>query len=279
MSFLHGPILTSCYTLDQVADCIKRGGYNALKVVTGWGAPGDGWNAERMTRVARMVERLVVRTVAGDPSYNNGSHAFPLAQQVVQEIAPWYRVRADILIEIGNEPNLPGWSEDSCWDYRWHLQEAITQCRAQFPKAKLISPAPMLAANTNPRRWIEIAADQLHRCDYIGIHVYEFDAWLREEQRKGSTAQLETMRQLYTPRFFDKPWLMTEYGINDVETAPIVKGRRAAAMVRRQRSTPVLPTQVQGALYYHFCATGDHQPEYHLWPLGDDGYKQAWEGR
>lgn len=273
---IHGPVLTQCHSLDQVQAAIANGGYNALKVVTGWGSP-EGWTRGAMTRVANMVEHVVVRTVAGDPSYADGRFGLPIPKNVLTEIGPWYTVRPDIWIELGNEPNRAGWSEAQCWTYRYYLALSIAECRHAFPRARLIAPAALLQPDTNPGRWLEICADIMRTCDAIGVHAYEFDAWLRSEQRHGSTGQLAQLRDLYARLFAGQQWLLTEYGIHDPGTPPDVKGRRYAAMLRRKASTPALPPQIIGALYYHLCFDGAVDPSYHIAPAGDAAYKKAWQ--
>lgn len=268
-----GPILTQCASLDQVRASVVAGGYSALKVVTGWGAPGSGWDRASMSRAATMTKHLIVRTVAGDPSYDGGKCEHPIAQQVVQEIGPWYTIRPDLLIEIGNEPNIhPQWDDGFAWVYRWHLQETINACRAAFPAARLIAPALILDPLHRPRRWLEIVADKMRECHYIGVHAYEHDAFSPTEQRKGTTGQFTTLRDLHTRFFGDKPWILSEYGINDAETPAATKGRRYANLVRRG-----LPPQVVGALHYHLCFALDHQPQYHIAPSGDSAFRAEWD--
>lgn len=272
---IHGPILTQASSLAPVAACIKRGGYTALKVITGWGLP-SGWTRQAMTQAAQMVPHLIVRTVAGDPSYNGGKQRFPYFQAVAQEIAPWYTVRPQLYIEIGNEPNLFGWDEDGCWAYRWYLEQTIRVCRETFPQAKLIAPALLLEERCRPRRWLELCSDVMWACDAIGVHAYEHDAWLASEQRHGTTGQMELLRRLYGQFFPKHSWLLTEYGINDPATAPRVKGQRYAALAYRKASTPSLPPQVKGALYYHFCEDKSLDPQYHIAPDGDTAYRNEW---
>lgn len=263
-----GPILTHCYTLDQIEDCMRRGAYTALKVVTGWGV-ASGWSKTAMSRASALAEQLIVRTVAGDPSYRNGAQRYPTARQVVNEIAPWYAVRPKLIIEIGNEPNInPEWTEQYAWEYRWHLEQAIKACRAAFPDANLIAPAPILDADKRPDRWLALCVDRMRLCDYIGLHAYEYTAFAKIDQH-GTTGHLNAAQKLYNQHFGDRPWILTEFGINDREIAPILKGRRYAQLL------PTLPRQIIGALYYHFCADAVVQPEYHIWPLGDIGFREA----
>ena len=90
---------------------MQIGGYDTVKVVTGWGLP-NGWNAETRTRLLTMVPNVIVRTVSGDPSYarpinplnepnkvgagaDYWEYDFPDPNRVVQEIADWYAFKPD----------------------------------------------------------------------------------------------------------------------------------------------------------------------------------------
>lgn len=73
---LHGPVLTYA-TTAQLADCIRRGQYNAQKVVTGWGPQGPWTDAARRQVVTTTVvgsypPKTIVRTVVGDGQYGRG---------------------------------------------------------------------------------------------------------------------------------------------------------------------------------------------------------------
>src|SRR4051812_20130974 len=99
----HGVVVTHVYNLGQLADCLNRGGYDTIKVVTGWGMDA-GWNTENMRQLLHMAPNVIVRTVAGDPSYDHHNPDFQLpdANRVRSELAPWYAIRPDIMFEIGN---------------------------------------------------------------------------------------------------------------------------------------------------------------------------------
>ncbi|NTV65972.1 MAG: hypothetical protein HGA65_20895, partial [Oscillochloris sp.] len=64
----RGVVLTYVDKLDTLEDCLRLGGYDTVKVVTGWGL-ASGWNPEARKRVLNMVPNVIVRTVSGDPSY------------------------------------------------------------------------------------------------------------------------------------------------------------------------------------------------------------------
>lgn len=276
---IHGVILTQCNTLDNIAASIQRGGYNALKVVTGWGYE---WSKANIQRVAWLTPNLIIRTVAGDPSYNNGSHSYPEVNRILAEISTWHLIRSDIYVEIGNEPNVrTNWKIDDApegfvWEYRWHLLNTIKHVRAVFPRVRIIAPAALLEPSKKPDRWLELMADAMKQCDFIGVHAYEYDAFLASERRKGSTGQLQMLRDLHLRHFADKDWLLTEYGINDPPLSAATKGKRYAALLKGKGS-PALPKQVVGGLMFHYCDMTDNYPEYRVTPELDVAYKREWE--
>src|SRR6185436_8535985 len=72
-----------------------------------------------------------------------------------------------------------------------------------------------------------------------------------------------------------KPWYITEYGINDSKDVPTAeKGRRYSGLIHFNESTPPLPSNVAGAVYYHLNVNGDFHMQYHIYPDGDAAYRQ-----
>jgi D-sedoheptulose 7-phosphate isomerase len=286
-------ILTYVETLDQLEECIKAGEYDAVKVVTGWGL-ASGWNAETRARVLKMVPNVIVRTVSGDPSYARpfdpisgprpgaiGPHAqywdydFPDPNKVEQEIAEWYSIRPDIMIEIGNEPNVYNQDDDFIWRWNYFLDQSIQRCRERFPQAKLISPGFMMDPRGKITRFYEIAQQTLAKCDYIGVHFYEYYAF-KPDQGPATKGELRDAIELHQRFFANKLWYVTEYGIHDTkQTAQAEKGRRYAALLHADEGYPALPPNVAGAVYYHLAFKGDLHPEYHIFPEGDKQYKAA----
>lgn len=269
----NGVVLTYVNNLDELEDCIRRGGYDAVKVITGWGVDQGGWSSANKTRLVNMVPRVVVRTVAGDPSTGEaGTNDFPDPDKVQQEIAEWYAIRPDIYIEIGNEPNITRTDDDFFWKYRYFLASAVQRCRQVFPKARLIAPAPIIGEQYNPRRFCEINRDAMNDCDFIGMHVYEYYGF-HASQQLATTNQLKDSVEIYQEFFGKKPWYITEYGINDSGQVTVIdKGQRYGNMVHFNLSHPQLPGNVKGALYYHIGMKGDLHPEYHIYPNGDEAY-------
>lgn len=265
MTVASGVCLTQCYDLNQLFDAQRRGKHTAVKVVTGWGVHG-GWNDAARRAALASVPFVIVRSVAGDPSFQEGAARFPEASRLIAEFAPWYALRRDIVMEIGNEPNIGAWAgnDEYMWAYRWHLSSAIDELRKAFPGAKFCAPAPILDRAYNPERWLDVCADTMRRYDYVAMHAYEYFSFTRTHVPR--TNQLADGIRWYGARFANVPWLLTEYGINDRATSAHHKGEAYARFVKS------LPAQFKAATYYHVCVASDVHPEYHVWPLGDDAY-------
>lgn len=276
---MDGPILTNA-PLDTLADCMRRGGYTALKVVTGWGVPG-GWTDGAIRRAVGMAPDVIVRTVMGDPSYGgniNRSHWFLQPEAVLREVDPWLRVRGDLLVELGNEPNVIDSGPDSdgiIWVYRWFLNETITALRARYPRVRLISPAPIMDVARRPDRWFAILADSIRRCDYVGLHAYEHTNWMGAPPTTGDLGRCIAAAQQLAP---GRPWLLTEYGINGSTLTDAEKGARYAALRFQAESRPTLPSNIAGALYYHLDTSANPlQPQYVIYPSGDEAFRRVRE--
>lgn len=293
MARQRGVVLTYVDSLDTLEDCVRRGGYDVVKVVSGWGLPRS-WDDETRRRVVAMVPNLIVRTVSGDPSYARpvdplsrkhlpgarGPNAqywqydFLNPDQVAQEIAPWYALKPDLMIELGNEPNVFNQDDDFIWRWAYFLEQATKRCRAEFPRALLISPGFMMDPAGNMRRFYEIAHQQIALCDYVGVHFYEYYAF-KPDQGPATKGELRDAIQLHQQFFPAMPWYITEYGIHNTDQVPRhEKGIRYARLVHGGDGWPALPANVAGAVYYHLQTKGDIHPEYHIYPDGDQGYAE-----
>ncbi len=275
----NGVVLTFVNNLDQLQDCVHRGRYDTVKVITGWGVEDGGWSHDNKVRVLNMVPHVIVRTVVGDPSTGTpGDNEFLYPDKVEQEIAPWYTIKQDITIELGNEPNIKQTDDDFFWKYRYFLAQAVARCREKFPKARLISPAPIIGPGHNAQRFWEINRDAMNDCDFIGIHAYEYYGFHATHQLAATNQMKEAMETC--KQFFNhKPWYITEYGINDSKQVSVEeKGKRYASMIHYNLCHPQIPGNVKGAVYYHIGMKGDLHPEYHIYPAGDDAYCQTREG-
>jgi hypothetical protein len=268
----HGVIVTHIDHLDQLDDCLRRGAYDTIKIVTGWGMDG-GWEPH-MRELLHMAPNVIVRTVTGDPSFDNHNHdfQFPDDKRVKDELTPWYEIRKDIMFEIGNEPNIDDHpSQDFMFDYCFFLRKAIEVCRSQFRDAKLISPGLIIGPHKEFERFNQIATDTqtFQRCDFIGLHVYEHFGFAKKDQPT-TTNQLRDAIRVAQQFYSDKLWYVTEYGINDTtQIAMGEKGRRYAGMAYYDASDPVLPDNVVGLTYYHLNMRRDNDPQYHIFPDGD----------
>lgn len=291
-----GVILTYVETLDTLEDCVRAGGYDVVKVVTGWGMP-RGWDTATRKRVIGMVPNLIVRTVSGDPSYARPhdplaggpipgakgpncqywEYDFLNPDKVQQEIQPWYELKPDIMIELGNEPNVFNQDDDFIWRWAYNLEQTVNRCREAFPRATLISPGFMMDQRGNMRRFYEIAQKQIAMCDYVGVHFYEYYAF-KPDQAPATKGELRDAVQLHQQFFPDMAWYITEYGIHNTDQTPRqVKGERYARLLHGNDGWPTLPINVAGAVYYHLQMKGDIHPEYHIYPEGDRAYRATFE--
>lgn len=297
MARQRGVVLTYVESLDTLEDCVQLGGYDVVKVVSGWGLP-QGWNDDTRRRVVAMVPNLIVRTVSGDPSYARpvdplskkhmpgarGANAqyweydFLNPDRVVAEIAPWYALKPDLMIELGNEPNVFNQDDEFIWRWAYFLEETIKRCRASFPQATLISPGFMMDAAGKMQRFYEIAQRQIAMCDYVGVHFYEYYAF-KPDQGPATKGELRDAVALHQQFFPDMAWYITEYGIHNTDQVPRgEKGARYARLVHSGEGWPALPLNVAGAVYYHLQTRGDIHPEYHIYPDGDRAYCATFAG-
>nr|WP_044200480.1 hypothetical protein [Oscillochloris trichoides] len=290
----RGVVLTYVDKLETLEDCIRIGEYDTVKVVTGWGL-ASGWNPEARKRVLNMVPNVIVRTVSGDPSYARpfdplsgkprpgakGPNAqywdydFPKPDLCEREIQEWYSIRPDIMVEIGNEPNVFNQDDEFIWAWAYWLEQSIKHCKKVFPQATFISPGFMMDKSGNMRRFYEIANQQIRLFDMIGVHFYEYYAFA-PDGAPATKGELRDAIELHKQFFPEKPWYITEYGINDTKQVPKhEKGIRYAKLVHGGEGWPPLPDNVVGAVYYHLAMKGDLHPEYHIYPEGDKSYREA----
>jgi hypothetical protein len=262
--FISGPVLTNA-SLDQLDDCVRRGGYNAVKLVTAWGTPG-GWTTENIHRATHMVPNIIVRTLSGDPSANKvGSHDLDFVDpnRTESEIRPWYTARPDIFIELGNEPTeMQDTRDEQIHRWTYTLNETINRCKAKFPAAKLIAPA-VRVDGPNAERFLDIGARVMARCDFQGIHCYEHFGF-KDKTYPAYTRQYEIARAWHKTYFSNAKAIITEYGINDPATSPSSKGTRYIDFQE------TLDEKIVGAMYYHLdTSAAPLQPQYVIYPKGD----------
>lgn len=279
-----GLILTSASDLATLRRHTAALRADVLKVVAGWGLP---WDATSRRDALRLAPATIVRTLAGDPSYQRpsaattiapagyGPHTFPHWEQVVEDAAPWYDV-ADparpIWIEIGNEPlldplaGLSSPDEDYAWNYRAYLHDALLACRRYFPRARLIAPAHIenhpirLGEHANGQaRMTEICADVLRQFDALGLHAYSLEQYVRGMGR---------LRSLVS----SQPVWLTEFALNE-RLDDAARGRQYAATLRQ--------FAVAGVTLYHLDEAGGSDPahfqaNYRLTPATLESFASAW---
>lgn len=228
---MRGVILTHTNNLDTFVDALNDNQLGILKIVTGW----PQWN-EAMIRKVADVPRLIVRTKTGDGLQID-------ADTALAELAPFYKVRQDLLIEVGNEPNKVYATNDQIYEYRWHCVQIARRVLLTMPRARLIMPA--LIDNADMDRWYDILGDLVMSYNYIGLHVYEWSNFTPAgtDQLKRGLAAAERLRQKYGA----KPSMITELGIHDVKLSPLSKARRYRAVMN------TLPGNVAGTCVYHMC--------------------------
>ncbi len=304
---LNGVILTNA-TMPELSECIRRGDYNAKKVISGWGPRTGGWTTDLINQVVNVIPgKTIVRTVTGDGQYGNQGYTgpsslgnplvYPMPDRVEAEFAPWYALRQDAYIEIGNEPNTSTWARefvhpdparrqaatDFVWNYQYWFDQCVTRVRAKFPRAKIISPG--LAFNydqgINFHPWYQICQGAFSKANFIGFH--QFGAWSFREN--WSQAVVPELNRWYA----GKDWFCTEYGLSnwwancvptEDETArQRLKGRQYAELVHFNGSDAVWPHNVKGAVYYHLdtrdpCNGNPIEPRYAIYASnGDYGYR------
>jgi len=273
MAFLLGHtglVLTNAPSLAVVGDALSRGGYNVLKVVSGWGLPG-GWTRETIQQAVRIAPTVIVRTRTGDPSLDKrfgGDFAFVDQHRVEAELYPWYRERPDLWIELGNEPNAYPLTVRQMHEYAYFLSRSVERCRVIFPEALLMAPA-MIIDRPNAEQFMAICRPIFNQCDAIALHAYEWETFAGPVA--GRKGELEQAFAIAGRLFPQKRWFLSEYGIHGPQLTPAVKGARYAQLLHRRP----LPEQLLGASYYHLCIDGKIQPEYHIYPKGDLGYHRA----
>ena len=267
----HGPVMTRS-ELNQLADCIAKGGYTCKKLVNAsWASPTGGWNHNNMITVCHNVPgQTIVRTLVGDGGFPGN---FPTPQAVYNEIKPWYDRHNWIWIEIGNEPNSQEWSWASwndknnyIWNWRYYFGEALAMCRREFPRAKVISPGlgPLEEA-----WWHDVCKDKFSLADYVGFHAFTPNSY------SGDVDWLSRILPVMSTRYGGKQWFLTEYGINNPAMKDADKGREYAGMVHFGASRPSLPANVIGATYFHLDTYRTREPEYHIYDGGGDAaYKR-----
>jgi hypothetical protein len=247
-----GPVLTNEDTIDRLLDYRNAGGFTSFKLVTGWGLT-RGWNSISRAQALTAVPFPIVRTTVGDPS-NATVDPFLNPDKVEQELEPFIRYKPDLMVELGNEPNIHYWTNEAIWAYRYFLDLSITRIRTRFPRVHIIAPA--LIINDEMNRWLDILYDVLWKTDSIGVHAYEHYGFIGTLPAK--TNQLQIANAVYPRRFINKPLVLTEFGINHHAMPKQEKLKLYRELL------PQLPPVYIGATFYHLNAKGDIDPQYNI---------------
>ncbi len=246
---MFGLVLTAAVNFEEIYTAVKIRRLDTIKVVTGWGLNwNDSVDGNRRALVSSLVPNIVVRTVAGDPS-NPSAATFPIVDDVIAEITPWYAVKRDIIIELGNEPNILPYEgtelQDFVYTYRWYLAESIKRLRYFFPHAKLMSTA--LQPDKKVDYWYQIfsAPDMniYNMVDYVGVHAYEHTSFLSPQ-----TNHFAKMITRFKP--YQKKLFFSELGIAGTNPNKLDEYRTIS------HSYPVT--------YYHYNYYGDIDGNYHV---------------
>lgn len=256
MTALFGPVLTHAKTLDGFLDYWRRGGFNAAKVVTGWGIGQGGWSQENKQKILRTIDNLVLRTTAGDPQ-NPNAGPYLYCDAVYAEAVDWLRIKPDLWVELGNEPDVlwerEGRTEQVIWNYRYWLIETIKRLRSEFPAIRIIAPAPRIGI-PGWERWLEITRDVAYgSADAVALHLYGWHTIVGDGKR-----EYESARGVYNRLFPGKLVAVTELGIND-------PGMPATSKLQSYREFACnAPVNWRWVLFYHYNERRDIHPEYHI---------------
>jgi hypothetical protein len=261
---MYGVVLTNTDLLSSYIARLKRHNFTLAKVITKWGL-GRQWNSGDIHTLTKNMPVTIVRTVNGDPSYSdpmNYSEWYLHPEKTLEEVTPWLQVKPDMLIELGNEPDVVWDSarevdEQSIWVYRYFLLEAIDAIKEQFPHAKFIAPSPRITKFDTWYRWVEIMHDALAKCDYLSAHIYGYHNLTLDNRDK---ADFYHIQPLYDHLFPRKPVIITECGIHDATQSAAQK------LTKYNEFYLKLPEHWKGMAIYHYNYARDIDPEYAVLP-------------
>lgn len=244
---MFGMVLTNAPSFDHVRSIVKKQRLDTIKVVTYWGLPWDEQSNNNRALICSLTPNTIVRTVSGDSSNPQGS-LHPIPEKVIEEIKPWYECKRDIIIEIGNEPNMHANTEMYIYTYRWYLNECIKACRKHFPLAQIMSTA--LQPDRQVQHWYDIfsARDMniYDSVDYVGVHAYEHMSF--QTDAIIATNHMKYMLDIY--KGYKARLFFSELGIN---------GRNPNKLEEYRTISNEFPTT-----YYHYCFDRMVDSAYHV---------------
>lgn len=247
----HGPLLTAGY--DTFLQAIGNQAANLCKVVTGWGSPPGGWNAnpDHVWTACGATDYLIVRTQTGDTNaYIDANQAS--AQVAGSRFFEYKRIRSGAgkcVIGLGNEPNA-GNNLDP-WVYGSLLGQTVDRMRRDFPGALICGTALSPNKGVNPDTWYANPNYRaaVNKCDFVGVHFYS-NAANGGFTQQGSWNELtyaETLTRAAS-NWPGKPVIATEYSIRTTSISAYDKGYKYANLIHFDST---VRANLWGATYYH----------------------------
>lgn len=240
-------VLTNAPSFDHVRNVVLRQKLDTIKIVTGWGLPWNDIKNNNRALICSLTPHTIVRTTNGDPS-NAQSTKHPIPDKILAEIEPWYKCKRDIIVEIGNEPNMWSNDQDYIFTYRWFLNETIKEIRKTFPLAHIMSTA--LQPEREVKQWYDIFSQEemniYEKTDYVGVHAYEYISFF--PGTIPSTNHYKKMVQLFEK--YKSKLFFSELGINGNTKNKIEEYR--------------LLSSTYPVTYYHYCFDRMIDSAYHI---------------
>ncbi len=240
MSHLNGAHAPNAPFTEADWSNLHAGGFKTLKLL--W---PDHKRADMVKAASLGVEQFIIRMPEGKP--NGYEVYFTDAQAIINEFG------SDIIIELGNEPNLSTAPDlapaatraaahhksDTCYQHRFFILDALGKIKQASPHTKVISPG-LFSDPGSDYQWDGIDLEWLFteprlyesyaQCDGIGVHVYHYTDW------QPILDKIWHYHILYP----GKPLYVTEYGIDDPllgqpnrDAGNAEKARRYADLLRQ----------------------------------------------
>jgi hypothetical protein len=233
MNHLNGAHAPNAPFTEDDWNNLQAAGFKTLKLL--W---PDHKKADMDRARSLGVEQIIVRLPGAINVYSSD------AQAVLDEFGP------DIVIELGNEPNIADQpdmgstdrnimeqayhNKDSCFQHRFYIEDTLTKIKQASPTTKVISPGLWASPDTS-YQWAGIDAEWLFtqprlwqtysQCDGIGVHVYHYTDWQPLLDKIWRYHMLFPGKRLY----------VTEYGINDIHLGQPNRAAADSEKVNRYR--------------------------------------------
>lgn len=281
---------------------MRRGQYDVVKIVTGWGIVGDNnggiHNPRIIEQICDLTRYTIVRTVTGDGPRGDGVID---PNEVPGEIDPWYTAKKasrfgaqGLIIELGNEANVDPVYRDACVRNdtnakRSFMQRVAAQLNVAIDRAMWYfndasrNGAWILGTSLSPHQgWdptlaLEVLAPTLNRCHLAAVHMYTDESWIRSPDADFMIPLYKRSWNADGPsKYGNKKWVLSEYGIGsrnldnpDKET----RGRRNAGFLH----STILPSNTWGGTVYHLHTEYANNREALQWELDHNKDRRAYE--